>query len=112
MSETKKSNNKIVEFTLSKDDKEYSCIVEVDFKRIVQATAVLSSTTLKPGSKGVNIELDYLGAGDKILFMCWKEGDEEIKEDFDLRMAACNYLGRWVEDVNLKSNVTVTEKKS
>ena len=109
------SNNKKVEFTLQKGDNEYTAVISADFKRIREATAILSSTTMQRGGENasVKIDLDYVGAGDKILFMCWESGDEIIREDIDLRLAAADYLGNWVRELHENSSVkVVTEKKS
>ena len=39
--------------------------------------------------------MDMIGAGDKLLFFGWHEGDEEIKEKLMMRARASQLLGSW-----------------
>jgi hypothetical protein len=107
--------NEVKELTLSLGDKEYKAIIVVNFDLFKKAYSILLDAKYEQTKKGaspeVSVEMDMLGAGDKLLFFGWHEGNEEIKEKFKLRTKAAQALGVWFTGL-VGDEDEETEKKS
>ena len=92
----------VKELCIKDGESTYLAVIKADFALVRKAYGVLIDTKFSAGSKGdseVQMNLDIIGAGDKLLFMGWHSGDEKIKEVVRLRMKACQELGGWLTDI-------------
>jgi hypothetical protein len=103
----------VKELSYKLNEKTYSCIIRIDFDLIRKAELALLDTNFSNAGKDakVNVSIDVMGAGDKVLFFGWHSGDEEIKKNFKLRTKATRELGMLVQDLT-KSDEELSEKKS
>ena len=104
----------VKELTVKSDGKEYRAIIAMDFALFRKALTALIDTEVTGGknSQKVSVNVDEVGAGDKVLFMGWKEGDDEIKQNMKLRIKACKVLGKWVQELANDDEDSDEEKKS
>ena len=107
----------VKELVLALGEKTYKALIRVDFDLYRKAYGILLNAKFSKAEKGkdseVDLEMDMLGAGDKILFFGWVEGDEEIKEKVRLRASACQELGSWfTEMIDEADDEEGEEKKS
>lgn len=89
----------VKEITIYLRGVEYYAVVVMDFNLIRKATGALINTdvTGKGRNANVSVSIDDLGAGDKLLFQGFYDGDEEIKKKVALRVKACKELGQWLQ---------------
>jgi hypothetical protein len=64
-------------------DRTYSCTIKKPDLKVMKTVMALMTPVPQ-----MNKEMDSIGAGQWILETCWIEGDEEIKTDMDLLIAA------------------------
>lgn len=108
----------VKELSLKYAGKPYKAIILVDFNLYKKAYAILLEAKYEAGEKDktrpeVSVEMDMIGAGDKLLFFGWHEGDEEIKEKLMLRATASQKLGSWFSSLIGEANSgEEVEKKS
>lgn len=87
----------VKEITLKSGGKEYKAVFVMDFELYNKSYRKLMG--LRMDGKNSNIDIDILGAGDKILFSGWNTGDDEIKRNLRLRTKACQKLGEWLLEI-------------
>jgi hypothetical protein len=103
----------VKELSYDLNGKKYSCIVRYDFDMIRKASMALvdTSVTQAGGKHNVKVSIDIMGAGDKILFLGWVEGDKEVRTNMRLRIKADKELGQIVQELTADDDEEV-EKKS
>ena len=94
--------HEVKELVIKDKGETFRAVVVLDFNTFRKAQIALVSATMDAKNKGgaMNISTDILGAGDKVLFMGWKEGDDKIRTNMRLRAKACKVLGEWVQDLS------------
>lgn len=110
---TENGKKELIELSPTFAGKTYRAIILVDFKELRKAMQALINTDISgtKGNQNVNVSIDEIGAGDKLLFNCWYEGDEEIRSKMALRVKATKTLGSWVQEY-MNEESEETEKKS
>ena len=111
---SEKGKYEVKELCLKRGEKEFRAIIRADFDLIKKAYSVMLGTKFSGSGKGesaVEIEMDLLGAGDKLLFMGWHEGDDAIREQAVLRIRASQTLGEWLTEL-IDDDADDGEKKS
>lgn len=116
---TDDNKKELIELELNYQGKPYRAVLIVDFNLLRRAMGALIKTDFVKGTgkdAAVNVSVDDLGAGDKILFNGWYEGDEDIRKRMALRAKACKQLGQWVQNYmdenDIDSGEEEEEKKS
>lgn len=91
----------VKEISIKKGEKVYNAVFVMDFALLRKAFAALVNTNVSGKGKDakVDVKMDILGAGDKVLFFGWHSGHEEMKTKFALRRKACSILGAWVQEL-------------
>lgn len=89
----------VKEITVTLRGETYRAVIVMDFTLIRKAMGALINTDItgQGNDANVNVSVDDLGAGDKLLFGGWHEGDEDVRRKVALRVKACRELGQWLQ---------------
>lgn len=93
----------VTEITVKDGDKSFRAIIVMDYSLYQKAFGLLMNPTVQQGAdqqSNVSIDMDLAGAGDKILFLGWHSGDDEIRKKLKLRVKAGQLLGQWLMQLN------------
>lgn len=96
---SEKGKKEVIELNLLVRGQAYHAVIVADFNLIRKAAGALVNTDItgKGNNANVNVSIDDLGAGDKLLFNGWHDGDDDIKRKVALRVKAGKYLGQWLQ---------------
>lgn len=93
----------------------YKAFIKMDFLTYSKAYGLLMNTKFnsKNGKNaGISVDIDLMGAGNKVLIWGWYAGDEAIKNKAKLRSKAAQKLGAWIVELSADEEEEEEEKKS
>lgn len=103
----------VKELNLTLRGESYHAVIVMDFNLLRKAMGALINTDISGKGKNanVNVSIDDLGAGDKLLFGGWYDGDEEIRRKIALRAKACRELGQWLQSYMDENELEIDEEE-